>query len=114
LLLLKEGIEFASTDSAKSLASEFYILQGELLQAVSPANAVEAEFWYQQAVDNAREVRASMLELRAAMRLGSLWDAQGKGEQARQLLSAAYTKITEGFTTADLQQAKTLLAEWQA
>jgi predicted ATPase len=53
-----------------------------------------------------------MLELRAAMRLSSLWHDQGKTEQARKLLSDAYTKITEGFTTADLQEAKALLADF--
>jgi tetratricopeptide (TPR) repeat protein len=111
LLLMNEAIEIASAGSGKTLTSEFLILQGGLLLALSPANAAEAESLYQQAVDNAREVHAPMLELRAAIRLSRLWQEQGKAEQARKLLSDAYTKITEGFTTADLKEAAALLAE---
>jgi predicted ATPase len=109
LRLLNEAIEIASAGSGKTLASEFFIRKGELLLAVSPANAAEAESWYQLAVDNAQEVHTPMFELRAAMRLSRLWQEQGKKEQARKLLSDAYTKITEGFTTPDLKEANTLL-----
>jgi predicted ATPase len=51
-----------------------------------------------------------MVELQAAMRLSRLWQNQGKPEQARELLSAAYSKITEGFTTTDVKEAEALLA----
>jgi predicted ATPase len=44
------------------------------------------------------------------MRLSRLWQNQGKKGQARQLLSDAYSTITEGFTTADMREANTLLA----
>jgi predicted ATPase len=108
---MNEAIEIASAGSGKTLTSEFLILQGGLLLALSPANAAEAESLYQQAVDNAREVHAPMLELRAAIRLSRLWQEQGKAEQARKLLSDVYAKITEGFTTADLKEAAALLAE---
>ena len=91
--------------------SEFLILQGELLLALSPANAAEAESCYQQAVENARAVQAPMLELRAAMRLSRLWREQGKTDQARKVLSDAYAKMTEGFATADLREAQALLAD---
>jgi tetratricopeptide (TPR) repeat protein len=110
LPLMNQAIEIASTDSARTLASEFLILKGELLLVLSSNNAAEAESWYQQAVNNAREVHAPMLELRAAMRLSRLWQGQDKKEEARKLLSDAYTKITEGFTTADLKEASDLLA----
>jgi predicted ATPase len=39
---------------------------------------------------------------------------QGKRDEARQLLSDAYGRFTEGFDTADLRQAKTLLDELAA
>ena len=111
LLLMKEAIEFETKGSAKALVSEFLILQGELLLALSPLNVAQAEFCYQQAVDNARAVKAPMLELRAVMRLSRLWKEQGKIEQARKLLNDAYAKMTEGFTTTDLQEAKALLVD---
>lgn len=45
------------------------------------------------------------------MSLSRLWQCQGKREQARQLLVDVYTWFTEGFDTADLQEARALLAE---
>jgi hypothetical protein len=46
----------------------------------------------------------------AAMRLRRLWQ-QGKRDEARELLAPIYGWFTEGFDTADLQEAKTLLEE---
>jgi predicted ATPase len=51
------------------------------------------------------------LELRAAMSLSRLWKRQGKKEEARQLLAEIYGWFTEGFDTADLQDAKALLQQ---
>jgi predicted ATPase len=111
--LMNEAIEVASASggSGKTLKSEFLIQMGELLLSISAQNAAEVEALYQQAVDNAREVHTPMLELRAAMRLSPLWQEQGKQEQARKLLSDAYTKMTEGFTTHDMTEASALLAD---
>jgi predicted ATPase len=39
-----------------------------------------------------------------------LWDRQGKRAEARALLAEVYNWFTEGFETADLQEAKKLLA----
>jgi predicted ATPase len=45
------------------------------------------------------------------MSLSGLWQQQGKREEARALLAPIYGWFTEGFDTADLQEAKALLAE---
>ncbi len=108
---MNEAVQVASASPSKTLASEFFILQGELLLALSPDNASEAESWFQQAVGNAREVHAPMLELRAALRLSRLWHERGDNERARKVLDEAYAKITEGFTTADLKEAGAFLAD---
>jgi predicted ATPase len=42
------------------------------------------------------------------MRLRRLWQ-QGKRDEARELLAPIYGWFTEGFDTADLQEAKALL-----
>jgi predicted ATPase len=52
---------------------------------------------------------AKSLELRAAMSLSRLWQIQGKKTEAQQLLGDIYGWFTEGFDTADLKAAKTLL-----
>ena len=43
------------------------------------------------------------------MSLSRLWQPQGKTQQARQMLAEIYGRFTEGFDTADLQEAKALL-----
>ena len=71
----------------------------------------EAEACFQQALDVARRQEAKSLELRAAMSLSRLWQQQGKRAEARELLAPIYGWFTEGFDTADLQEAKALLEE---
>jgi predicted ATPase len=69
----------------------------------------EAETWLQQALTVARRQQAKSLELRAAMSLARLWQRQGQRAAAYELLAPIYGWFTEGFDTADLQEAKTLL-----
>ena len=45
------------------------------------------------------------------MSLARLWQQQGKKTEARQMLAEIYNWFTEGFDTADLQEAKALLEE---
>ena len=45
------------------------------------------------------------------MSLARLWQQQGKRAEARDLLVPIYGWFTEGFDTADLQEAKALLEE---
>jgi predicted ATPase len=71
----------------------------------------EAAAWLQRALDVARRQEAKSLELRAAMSLSQLWQQQGKRAEAHALLAPIYGWFTEGFDTADLQEARTLLEE---
>jgi predicted ATPase len=71
----------------------------------------EAEAWLRRALDVARRQEAKSLELRAAMSLSRLWQQQGKRTEAHTLLAPLYGWFTEGFDTADLLEAKTLLEE---
>jgi predicted ATPase len=61
------------------------------------------------ALDIARAQGARALELRASVSLGRLWQKQGKRAQARELVAQIHSWFTEGFDTADLQEAKALL-----
>ena len=76
-------------------------------------NAPQAEACFQQALDLAHRSQAKWWELRAAMSLSRLWQRQGKRDTARQLLAEVYGWFTEGFDTADLQEARALLNELQ-
>jgi predicted ATPase len=89
--------------------AELYRLQGELLLQQTVPDAQQAEACFGQALATARRQLAKSLELRAAMSLARLWQRPGKGDAARQLLAEVYGWFTEGFDTADLQEAKALL-----
>ena len=51
------------------------------------------------------------LPANAGMSLARLWQQQGKSGEARALLAPIYHWFTEGFDTADLQDAQALLDE---
>ena len=69
------------------------------------------EACFQRSLDVARRQEAKSLELRAAMSMSRLWQQQGKRQEAYDLLAPIYHWFTEGFDTADLQDARALLAE---
>ena len=108
---LEEALEAAQTREEHLYESEVYRLKGELLLQQSTAQQGEAEERFQQALAVARCQQAKSLELRAAMSLARLWQRQGKRAEARELLAPIYGWFTEGFDTADLQEAKALLEE---
>ena len=58
-----------------------------------------------------RRQQAKSWELRAALSLSRLWQRQGKRAAAHELLAPIYGWFTEGFDTADLQDARALLEE---
>lgn len=90
--------------------AELYRLRGELLPVCLVVPNSEAESCFQQALHVACSQGVQSLSLGAAMRLSHLWLRQGKRVHARQLFAAVYNWFTEGFETADLQEARTLLA----
>jgi tetratricopeptide (TPR) repeat protein len=84
-------------------------LKGDFLYERSAADQ-QVEDWYQRALTTARQQSARSLELRVAISLSRLWQHQGRGPAAYQLLREIYDWFTEGIDTADLQEAKRLLA----
>ena len=89
--------------------AEIYRLRGVLLLKHPMTPQEEAEAWLRRALDVAHRQEAKSLELRAAMSLSRLWQQQGRRDEARELFAPIYTWFTEGFDTADLQEAKGLL-----
>ena len=83
--------------------------KGVLLLQQSAAQQGEAEESFHQALTVARRQQAKSWELRAAMSLSRLWQQQGKRTEAYELLAPIYGWFTEGFDTADLQEARALL-----
>jgi DNA-binding SARP family transcriptional activator/predicted ATPase len=109
LSLLAETLEIICQRQERFYEAEIYRLKGELL--VQTGAETEAEACFLQAVEIARQQQAKSLELRATLSLGRLWQKQELSDQAKQMLAEIYGWFSEGFDTADLQEARTLLAE---
>jgi predicted ATPase len=109
LCLLAEVLTTLEANGQGDLLAEVYRLQGALLLCQAVPDVAQAETCFQQALDVARRQQAKSLELRAATSLAQLWQQQGKRAEARELLAPVYGWFTEGFDTADLQEAKALL-----
>jgi adenylate cyclase len=81
-----------------------------LLKRGGEANTVQAEHCFHHAIGVARQQRAKSLELRAVTSLARFWHGRGQSPQAASLLAETYGWFSEGFDTADLQEAHRLLA----
>jgi class 3 adenylate cyclase/predicted ATPase len=116
LQVVAEALALVQKNAERYFEAELYRLQGDLLLALaltedqghSPRTA-EAEACFQQAIEIAQQQQAKSLELRAATSLARLWQQQGKRQEACDLLAPVYHWFTEGFDTADLQDARSLL-----
>jgi predicted ATPase len=111
LTVLTEALTFAETSGERWYEAELHRLKGELLLQGSSENSTEAETCFQHALAIARNQQVKSFELRTATSLARLWQQQGKRREAHDLLAPVYGWFTEGFDTADLQDAKDLLDE---
>jgi predicted ATPase len=117
LNLLSEAQAVVDRNGERWWQAEIYRLKGELMlkqcrvEGLQAENQTEAERSLHRALDTARRQCAKSFELRATLSLARLWQKQGKRAEARSMLADIYGWFTEGFGTADLQEAKALLGE---
>src|SRR5262249_13745163 len=111
LAVLTEALTLMDTTGERVWEPELYRLKGELLLQQHADHQDEAEHCFHQAIVIAQHQQAKSWELRAATSLARLWQQQGKRQEAHDLLASVYHWFTEGFDTADLQDAKALLDE---
>jgi predicted ATPase/DNA-binding winged helix-turn-helix (wHTH) protein len=92
--------------------AELLRIKGELiLLRDAPEAVAAAEDHFRQALNVARQQGALSWELRAATSLARLWRDQARSKEAHALLAPVYDRFTEGFATADLRAAKSLIEE---
>jgi predicted ATPase len=103
--VLDEALRLVDITGERWYEGELYRLKGECQQQAG----VASELSFLQALHTARQQAAKAFELRAATSLYRLWQSQGRREEARHLLAEICRWFTEGFDTADLQEARSLL-----
>jgi predicted ATPase len=135
LAVLNDALQHVEKTGGRYYEAEIYRLKGQLTlqskiqgpkskvpstqhltpstQHLTPSTQAEAEAeaCFLKAIEIARRQQAKSLELRATVSLARLRQQQGEHHAARTMLSEIYSWFTEGFDTADLQEAKTLLEE---
>jgi len=111
LQVLAEAPALMDRTGERCWEGELYRLQGGLLLQQTIPDEQQAEVCFQQALAVARRQQAKSLELRVVISLARLLLRQGKRNAAHELLAEVYGWFAEGFDTADLQEARTLLEE---
>src|SRR5262249_8463692 len=126
--------EVAKRINERVSLAEMYRVMGELMvaksavrsgsgsdaiQAVGQADSTDdfltqAEGWFHQAIETARQQDAKLWELLSATSLSRLYLKQNKRQDARRVLSVVYEWFTEGFNTESLREARALLNELQS
>ena len=111
LSALDEALDWVQRNDERLYAAEVHRIRGELLLRQPVPDLAQAEDCFEQALAFARDQQAKSWELRAAMSLARLWHQNGRSDDAHGLLAPVYGWFTEGFDTADLQDAKALLEQ---
>jgi DNA-binding winged helix-turn-helix (wHTH) protein/predicted ATPase len=122
LTLLDEALGIVDKTGECFYEAELYRQKGELLvrshsdrreshDLTAQASPLSEEECFLKAATVAQRQQAKWFELRSAMNLARLWQRQGRIEEGHRILAQTYNWFTEGFDTADLKDAKTLLEE---
>jgi adenylate cyclase len=117
---IDDGFRFAKVKDEHAWEPELHRVKGELaleqfrhgpgIKGVKRGEK-DAEESFLAAQEMARAQGSRKWQLRAATSLSNLWKHQKKKKEARQVLSVAYGRFTEGFETTELKAAKSLLAQ---
>jgi len=111
LEVARRGIEFSSKGAERFFEPENHRMHALILAKDPEVSRKEIEAHFNDALQLARSQKARSLELRTAVSLTRFAAEQGDRRRARELLSPIYDSFTEGFDTADLKEAKSLLEE---
>src|ERR1700731_1194063 len=108
-----ETIARAEAGEAGWGAAEILRVKGmQILKDGAPNAAEAAEIPLLRALGIARQQGAHSWELRTATSLARLWRERRHIAQARALLAPVYGRFSEGFATADLRTAKSVMDEF--
>jgi predicted ATPase len=110
MTLIDETIQLVEADGDTVYMPELLRLKGSLLLSEPQPRVAEAELYFAQSLELSRRQGARAWELRTATDLATLFAGQGRPEHGRALLQPVFEQFAEGFDTADLRAAKSLLS----
>jgi class 3 adenylate cyclase/predicted ATPase len=107
--LIGEATAVVESGEEGWMSAELHRLAGEIALLEPDPDRAKAQTHFECALAVARDQQAKFWELRAAMSMARLWRDQDKRREASDLLAPVYSWFNEGFATADLKEAKSLL-----
>jgi predicted ATPase len=110
LELIKRAKSHIEHHEERIWEAEVWRIEGELLRLEGVAQT-ESENAYRHSLSIARGQGARSFELRTAMSLARLRRDERRNDVARDELAPVLSWFTEGFDSADVQQARNLLNE---
>jgi len=109
LVTIDEATKGINDSAGRACEGEIQRLRGDAVLASRPDAVAEAERIYQDALSVTQRQHAHALALRVATSLARLLQTQRRDEEAYAILAPIHAWFTEGFDTADLREAASLL-----
>jgi hypothetical protein len=110
LAVIDKELAFADSSGIQLHTPEHLRIKGELiLLRDAPSMPMAAEVCFAQGIELAATQGALSWELRAATSLARLRHRQGRRQDAMAVLQPVFDRFTEGFGTADLRSARSVL-----
>ena len=108
--IIDDAVSRSEADGVRWHVPELLRVKGELMPlSLKDEWMAAAERCFVGAIEEATRQGALFWEMRASVSLANLRIRQDRREDAQQLLIPVYRRFTEGFETADLTAARTIL-----
>jgi predicted ATPase len=111
LRLIDEASQRIEVHGERMYEAEIHRLRGEALLAGARPDPAHAESCFRRAIAVAGAQRARCLELRATTSLASLWQRQGRRDDAHRMLTESARWFADDIETSWLREARRLLRE---
>ena len=109
-----EVLARGETGRAGWCTPELLRISGRRLLRPGGGDRERAEALMLRSIETARRQGALSWELRTAISLTELWQAEGRRDRAIDLLASTRSRFTEGFATADLVRSTVVLENLRA
>jgi predicted ATPase len=114
LASIEEALAVVEVTGERWALAEVLRVKAGLLRDAAQNRTDEIETILVNSLEIARRQGARFWELRTACDLARLWQQQGRDTKGFELLGSIYDQFTEGFNTADMQDAKALIKSLRA
>jgi class 3 adenylate cyclase/tetratricopeptide (TPR) repeat protein len=111
LAIVTEALASCEISGEKLVECPLHTLKGQLLLILDSRDAKAAEGSFRKALEIARRQEAKLHELSATVGLARLFVQNGRINEGRETMTGIYSRLTEGFDSPAVREAKALLDE---